>query len=355
MTGRIDYSALTDPIDERDLEAFTAQKSRLGWKTWSAGTRQISAALPFLGCAVLFLALVIASIALGNVQPLVVIVLAAAIALCAAVGFELLKKPIEGFGWPTMYRLSQFATANGLGYEPVPERRPSYPGVIFGGVGSSGVYNHLWSTSTSFFDLGNYREETGSVESTDDGVTTTTPIFRHYGFLAIRLDRKLPHMLLDAKSNNGMLGGIGSRVNLAQTLRLEGDFNDHFTLRYPAGYERDALYVLTPDLMGLLIDEAGAFDLEIVDDWLFVYSMTPFDSTDASVYERLFRIIDTVGNRAISRSTGYRDERVGNLAANSIAAAGRRLRHGVTVRALVIFAIIVAVIFIAGSLSSGTQ
>ncbi len=49
-------------------------------------------------------------------------------------------------------------------------------------------------------------------------------------------------------------------------LELEGDFGKHFELHVPAGYERDALYVLTPDVMQVLIDEAADRRVEIVDD-----------------------------------------------------------------------------------------
>lgn len=42
-------------------------------------------------------------------------------------------------------------------------------------------------------------------------------------------------------------------------LSLEGDFDRYFTLYCPGDYERDALYVFTPDLLALLIDESRHF------------------------------------------------------------------------------------------------
>ena len=45
---------------------------------------------------------------------------------------------------------------------------------------------------------------------------------------------------------------------------LEGDFDRHFTLYAPDGYGRDALYLLTPDLMSRLIDSARAFDVSLL-------------------------------------------------------------------------------------------
>ena len=78
-------------------------------------------------------------------------------------------------------------------------------------------------------------------------------------------------MVLDARSNNGLFGGtnLPSQFSKDQILSLEGDFSEYFTLYCPREYERDALYVFTPDLMALLIDQTSTFDVEIVDDWMF--------------------------------------------------------------------------------------
>ena len=48
------------------------------------------------------------------------------------------------------------------------------------------------------------------------------------------------------------------RSTRTQVLSLEGDFDRYFTLYCPKEYERDALYVFTPDLMALLDRRGGA-------------------------------------------------------------------------------------------------
>ena len=75
--------------------------------------------------------------------------------------------------------------------------------------------------------------------------------------------------------------------------------------------------------MALLIDEAAPFDVEIVDDWMFVYSNVAFRTGDANLYARLFRIIDTVGAKTLTQTDRYVDARVGDFAANVVAPAGR--------------------------------
>jgi hypothetical protein len=122
----------------------------------------------------------------------------------------------------------------------------------------------------------------------------------------------------------------------SQVLHLEGDFDQHFTLYAPKEYERDALYVFTPDLMALLIDETGDFDVEIVDDWMFIYSARPFNLLSPVTYERMRRIVATVGAKTLRQTARYADERVGDRLVNQVAPQGRRLKRRTSVFATVI-------------------
>src|SRR5690606_32829643 len=99
----------------------------------------------------------------------------------------------------------------------------------------------------------------GSQSRTSGNVTVTTSYStttrRSYAYVALRLETMLPHFVLDATRNNRTFGSsIPMPIAGGQTLSLEGDFDSHVTLHCPQGYERDALYVFTPDLMALLID-----------------------------------------------------------------------------------------------------
>jgi hypothetical protein len=151
-----------------------------------------------------------------------------------------------------------------------------------------------------------------------------------WGYLALKLDRRLPHMVLDATSNNLLFGSnLPRRFGKDSVLSLEGDFDRYFTLYCPPEYGRDALYVFTPDLMALLIDESSAFDVEIVDDWMFVYSTEPFDLLQPAVWQRLDRIVDTVGAKTLRQTERYADERVVDPRRGIVAPQGRRMRRGV--------------------------
>lgn len=151
------------------------------------------------------------------------------------------------------------------------------------------------------------------------------------GYLAITLPRRLPHMILDATSNGR---GMVTRPRARQSLSLEGDFNSHFRLFVPEGYERDALYVFTPDLMALLIDEAGDLDVEIRDNQLIVYRPGGFDLLDPKVWDRFAELRATVGALAWSQTDRYLDERMPaprlefeGAADNEVADQGKRLKR----------------------------
>ncbi|WP_431805149.1 hypothetical protein [Microbacterium sp. bgisy203] len=91
-----------------------------------------------------------------------------------------------------------------------------------------------------------------------------------------------------------MRSNLPTRIDRRQRLRLEGDFDRFFTLYCPRGYERDALYLFTPDIMTRFIDRAAAFDIEIVDDWLFLYSRRPLSTLDPETWEWLFSVTATL-------------------------------------------------------------
>ena len=162
------------------------------------------------------------------------------------------------------YRLNRFAEANGMQYIPnLPG--PGLPGMIFGVGSARAASDLLRGEQPRFVEFGNYRYTTGS------GKNRTT---HTWGYVAIKLDVPLPNIVLDATGNNGLFGAsnLAAAFDRDQRLSLEGDFDTYFSLYCPQGYERDALYLFTPDIMARFVDNAAALDVEIVDDWLFLYA-----------------------------------------------------------------------------------
>ena len=343
----LDYSALTEPVARADLSVWRRQ-ARASGAPWARSATPIGAIIAAAVFAVVFVFVfggVVSSFIrrgigdgdlVGLLLPAIFLLVVVLIAVAVVRG-----RLTRGSVWEQWLRLDRFARANGMSFTPA-SGPPAYPGEIFNLGRDQTVLSHLISGGEAgggagggrFLDLGNYRYTTGSgkSQSTHD-----------WGFLAMALDRRMPNIVLDSKSNNSLFGSnLPAVLDRSQILHLEGDFDRYFTLYCPQEYEQDALYIFTPDLMALLIDEAAPFDVELVDQWMFVYSSRPFEMTDPAVLQRLFTIADTVGAKALDQTEHYADDRVGDRAANIVAPQGARLKRGVSVLSIVVFAAIVA-------------
>lgn len=334
----LDYSALTDPVARADIVAWRARARDAGLP-WARGTLSIGSAVAS-GLIVLIFVFVFGGaltsfftdgIRTGN--PIGVLFPSIFVVVIAAVTIGAVRARFaHGGRWEQWYRLSRFAAANGMRFQPM-DVAPSYPGEIFHIGRDPVVVEHL-VTGGRFLDIGNFRYITGS------GKSQTT---HNWGFLALALDRAMPNIVLDAKANNSLFSSnLPVALDKKQILHLEGDFDQHFSLYCPAEYEQDALYIFTPDLMSLLIDEASPFDVELIDQWMFVYSSRPFELTDPAALQRLFTIADTVGAKALNQTEHYADDRIGDPAVNIVAPQGARLRRGVSVAGVVIVGVFVA-------------
>jgi hypothetical protein len=340
----IDYTALTEPVTRAQVRAFRAQiraaqradpSIRTGFTT---ATSIIT--IVFLVFFVGIFGSIIITLGVGAVltggqdggSGLLTFLLFLAVGIGVIV-LIVVRHFGSGGSWAKWMRLSQFAAANGLQYRNR-SANPNYAGMIFHLGDSRSAFNHLNSTTGRYFDLGDFQYSTGS------GKSRST---HYWAFLALHLDRKLPNMVLDSKENNSLFGSdLPISFRRDQILSLEGDFDQHFTLYCPQEYEQDALYVFTPDLMALLIDDAGSYDVEIVDDWMFIYSPHQFPSLSVPNYQRLFTIVQTVGTKTVSQTENYHDDRVGSPAANFVAPQGQRLRHGTSIGAVVVLGAIAA-------------
>ena len=332
----IDYSALTEPITSAQVRAFRAQikaqqRADPTIKTGLATAMSITAIVVlvvFVGFFVFIFGALLTALAsdrsFGDGSGWFVLLF---VVLFLIVIISIIRRRFgSGGSWAKWMRMSEFAAANGLQFRSR-SANPSYTGMIFHLGDTRIATDHFNSTTGRFFDLGGFQYSTGSGKSR----STHT-----WSFLALNLDRKLPNMVLDSKENNTLFGSdLPITFKRDQILSLEGDFDKHFTLYCPQEYEQDALYVFTPDLMALLIDDAGSFDVEIVDDWMFIYSPHPFPALDARNYARLFNIVQTVGTKTVSQTANYHDDRVASATANIVAPAGQRLRHGTSIGALV--------------------
>ena len=292
-----DARALTEPVDRARLAAWAREAGARG-----QGPRVGQIVL------VIVIALFIAFVGFGVVG----VVLASMLGSSGGVVLPLLMLVVVGLAvwggiawWNRQlvrgYRLSGFAAANAMTY--LPELKdPQLPGMLFD-LGHGRVSTDLVrGAAPRFVEFANFRYTTGS------GKNSQT---HDWGYIAIRLDVPLPNIVLDAQANNGFFGSnLPASYDAHQRLSLEGDFDQYFALYCPAGYERDALYLFTPDIMARFMDSASAFDVEIVDDWLFLYAQNrPVTTLDPAVWAQMFGTVGAVLTK-LQQWARWRDERL---------------------------------------------
>lgn len=321
MSGRaasvsFDPRPLTEPVDRNAVREYTRRLRESGAVRSSFGSPAVVIAIVigvvfFLMFGSVFVSIIgsiVSSLAaastgdmttpfvfgaLGTVLPMIVL-----FGAIGAVAFFVVR---GNFGrYERWYRLQRFASANGMSFVPT-FASPGLPGMIFG-IGSSRLSSDLVrGQQPRFVEFANYQYTTGS------GKNRTT---HRWGYVAIKLDVPLPHIVLDATSNNSLFGSnLPATFDKDQKLSLEGDFDRFFSLYCPEGYERDALYLFTPDIMARFIDNAAALDVEIVDDWLFLYGKREFSSLDPATWAWLFSVVAALLDK-FAQWARWRDEQL---------------------------------------------
>lgn len=292
-----DARPLTDPVDAKEVSAFVREMRARGAGGVSAST---------------VLVIVVVAVMLVVAVPMVVFGLTAGIRSGSPVmglPFILVVVVIVAFGGIAFfayrrkrvarYRLSRFASANGMTYEDQ-VRNPPLPGMIFHLGGSRQANQLVRGHTPRFVEFGNYQYTVKS------GKNSTT---YRWGYVAVKLDVPLPNIVLDALGNNGFGSNLPASFRKDQRLSLEGDFDRYFTLYCPEGYEQDALYLFTPDIMARFIDNAAQLDVEIVDDWLFLYTKREASTLDPASWAWLFGAVGALITK-FDQWARWRDDRL---------------------------------------------
>lgn len=308
------YAAFHEPLTPQDIQEYTKQ--------YNASTNAKIALFAIVLVSAIILAL-LSLLALTNQKAWIPF----ALPLVGYTIWALSKRKKD------LARLYKFAKANGATLR-VHAGNPQYQGMIFTLGHSDEVREAI--TFNDGRELGHYMFTTGSGRSRQT---------HHWGYMRVKLKRVLPHMVLDSRRNNGFAGlwsNLPATFNKAQVMKLEGDFNEHFTLYAPKGYERDALYVFTPDVMAALIDTGGVFDVEVVGDDVYFYSKDASQFMNEATIKPALHILDTVSAELIDQSDYYADARVGDRTANVVAQPGQRLKRRISIATIVIVILVLA-------------
>ncbi|MCR2791465.1 hypothetical protein NQ156_00115 [Microbacterium sp. zg.Y625] len=326
-TTFFDTTTLVEPIDRKAVRKYGRDPSTGDRVAWGCGTvTLVMLVTPFLlaflagGIALtVFLAEAAgprAAVPVGGMLGLWVLLMTAGMVSSA------LRTRTEN---ERAYRLRRFAAANGMEYRRTGAVTDK-PGMLFPRVRSRYAQDVVSDDRGRVMEIGNIRCEGRAL------IGRT----RRWGYLALRLDTPLPHIVLDAVGNNS-LGDSSLPVGFkaAQRLSLEGDFDRAFRLYCPAGYERDALYLFTPDIMARFIDNAAELDVEIVDDWMFLYRRADLATLDPATWEWLGSVHAAMTGK-LAQWERWRDGRVATADDDAIpllrpprgvAVPGQRLRR----------------------------
>lgn len=83
----------------------------------------------------------------------------------------------------------------------------------------------------------------------------------------------LSQFIINSKLNNDQqTGGNLEAYKSSQKLQLEGNFSQYFDVLTPANDQTDLLTLLAPDVMQYIFDNFAAYDIELKDNALYIYS-----------------------------------------------------------------------------------
>jgi len=347
----LDYRALETIPDRTNVRNYRAFSRSIG-VTGSDGLRQELRVSALLVIMVIFTPgfVAVAVFNLFSTELNVGVVLTSVFWLAIAAGgfLYLARVRLPRWGsrlWRERLMVSRFAEENGATYEPNTSRVPP-SGMIFRQGHERAITDRVSFSREPRFEVGNLHYRVN--------LPRNAVIDYHWGYIRIPLERHFPHTVLDSTSNNGLRGSaLPVPLRNRGQVELEGDFSEFFVLTVPQGYERDALYLLTPDLMAILIDEGADLDIEIIDDILFVYRPRIFRLSSAEEWQRIERIVGTIGDRTQNRTARYGDERTGDRLADRVAPEGRRIKAPRITLAAVVGIIVIIVALFTGLASSG--
>ena len=196
--------------------------------------------------------------------------------------------------------LANFARANGYSYEAQGAVGETY-GSIFRIPGTSrasdiisGTY-HGQSLRLFLYDL-------------TQGSGRSQVVYRNTIF-ELTVPGQVPAMFLNSKHSHNFGLNVVAVTGIHNTISLEGDFDDRFTLHAAQEVNIEALEVFAPNLMAMLEDESRGYDIEFIAGRIYIY-LDKYINT-AEDLQQIFRL--------------------GQLLIDNVAPVSTRLAHDVSI------------------------
>ncbi|MGO1538162.1 MAG: hypothetical protein ACTHZ9_07260 [Leucobacter sp.] len=186
----------------------------------------------------------------------------------------------------------QALTALANGFEPEPSRTAKFASMITSGPDRPLFYPRFVHSGIEFGNLRFRKRRSGS-----------------WTYAAFQLPVPLPHFIFESRARSGLFDDLPVAIGRRQRLPLEGDFDRWFHLHVPLNYERDALTVITPDVMAVLIDRAHGFNIEMIDDYVVFFSYDGSDFTTPGPWLTIESLLQAAAS-VVANAGRYRDERI---------------------------------------------
>jgi hypothetical protein len=118
-------------------------------------------------------------------------------------------------------------------------------------------------------------------------------------FIAIHLPRSMPNIVL-VNARRGALRQAGIGMGSRQMMRLQGSYDRAFTLYCPIGAEQVAAEIFTGELMDVFLESLPGGDIELFDEWMFVYDEENRFTSQGSL-DRVERVALRVQDEVVRR------------------------------------------------------
>lgn len=189
--------------------------------------------------------------------------------------------------------LRKFASHHNFHFEPVPESidiSGSYPDGIVANV----ISGRLQHSDNRFLIC--------EQEETRDRDRSSHTYKRTIACVEIP-DTKLQLIINSKLNNDDTSGGNLAQYRRSQRYKAEGSFSDYFEIYSPRGAEVDVLTLLAPDVLEYILENFSNFDIEVVDNNLFIYA---YKILDVTVYGNIIGKIDRLVEELVLRLTDAR-------------------------------------------------
>jgi hypothetical protein len=220
-------------------------------------------------------------------------------------------------------RLQRWASSRGLAYR---ERmtgadRGSWRGMPFAGGGRF-IVRRLLQRGDEM--------ESGRFQSIPDREGNGNGAFRKpFSFVRFELPVAVPHIVVTNRRSS-VLSWAGIAVSRGTALGGSLEFDATFTLHCPPEYERDALYIFTPDVLAAMLDYAPGAELELVDDEAYLYFSKEPPLWNEDVADAMLALVTKLRSKLDRQTHRYEDGRVAETSKASVALGGLRLGRGIS-------------------------